>query len=155
MKIRVYTDGACRGNPGPGGWGGIILLKDKRKEISGYEAHTTNNRMELSAVVKCLELLKKYKKPYKGIEVYSDSAYVVNAVKNGWLKRWKFNGWLTRQGEPVKNKDLWILLDAIMSECKVTMVKIKGHSGHKHNERVDIIAKEAIDTHLQALQDSI
>lgn len=142
MKIRIYTDGACRGNPGPGGWGAIILLKEKRQEISGNEEYTTNNRMELKAVIEAIKHIKHLK--CKTIEIYSDSAYVVNAVKNGWLKRWKWNGWKTRADEMVKNQDLWKEMDKLLSEHRINIVKIKGHSGDKHNERVDIIAKEAI-----------
>ena len=143
-KIRVYTDGACRGNPGPGGWGAIILLKDGKKEISGFEEYTTNNRMELMAVIKALKCcIKKYN--CNSIDVYSDSAYVVNAIKQEWLRRWKWNGFRTRAGEPVKNQDLWISLDELLKGRKINLIKIKGHNGHKHNERVDLIAKAAID----------
>ena len=147
MKIRIYTDGACRGNPGPGGWGAIILFSDKRKEISGCEEYTTNNRMELKAVIEAIKRVtrKLDNTQFKCIEVYSDSAYVVNAVKQGWLKRWKWNGWKTRNDDAVKNKDLWQELDEMLGQHKINLVKIKGHSGHKHNERVDLIAKEAID----------
>lgn len=143
MKIRIYTDGACSGNPGPGGWGAVLLLPEDIKEISGYEERTTNNRMELIAVVQALRTI--YKMGFRKIDLYTDSAYVVNAVNKGWLKKWERNGWKTTSKEDVKNKDLWIKLMVILKkECKINVIKIKGHSGHKHNERADVIAKGEI-----------
>ena len=145
MKIRVFTDGACSGNPGPGGWGALINYSERNEIISGNEANTTNNRMELKAVVQALEKLAK--ENFNCIEVHSDSAYVINAVNLGWLERWKYNNWLTTSREPVKNKDLWkalltILRAAKKSNAEITFVKVKGHAGNFFNETVDRVAVE-------------
>lgn len=144
MKVRIYTDGACSGNPGPGGWAAIMLFDNSRQEISGYEPDTTNNRMELTAAVEALKLAITLK--CDNIEIYSDSAYVVNAIKKEWLKKWKLNGWKTAEDKDVKNRDLWERLDKFMQRVhKTNFVKIKGHTGHKHNERVDLLAKKEIE----------
>lgn len=144
MKIRIYTDGACSGNPGPGGWAAVVLLDEDRQEISGYEENTTNNRMELIAVVESLRLvlsLKHYK-----IDIYSDSAYVVNAVKNQWIRKWANNGWKTTSQSDVKNKDLWQqLLNLLKQSPNISLVKVAGHSGNKYNDIVDGLAKREID----------
>ena len=144
MKVRAYTDGACSGNPGPGGWAAVILFPHERQEISGFEFDTTNNRMELKAAVETLKLALKT--GHKKIDVYSDSAYVVNAVKKEWLKKWGHNGWKTTNGDDVKNKDLWLTLTSLLKKSKsINFIKIKGHSGDKHNEMADILAKREVE----------
>lgn len=144
MKLRVFTDGACSENPGAGGWAAVFNLKNGYKVISGHEASTTNNRMELMAVIKALQ-----KAISKGIlndvEVHSDSAYVVNAVTKGWFVRWKVNGWKTTSGEDVKNRDLWEELDKLMKQMHgFELVKVKGHSGNTFNEIADKAAREEV-----------
>jgi ribonuclease HI len=140
-KVRIFTDGACSGNPGPGGWGGILLMKGGLVTIGGYEKHTTNNRMELLAVIKSIQ--KAVSKGYSNIEIHSDSAYVVNSVDKHWLVNWKKNNWKTGKGEDVKNKDLWVLLDTMLSDRSKTikLIKVKGHDGITFNEMAD---KEAV-----------
>lgn len=139
--IEIYTDGACAGNPGPGGWGVVLLFNDLEKELSGYVPETTNNRMELLAVIKALEALK-----VQGWEVniYSDSAYVVNAINDSWLLNWQNNGWKNSKKEAVANQDLWQRLLELMSLNKVKLIKVKGHSGNKWNERCDKLATDEI-----------
>lgn len=141
-EVTIYTDGACSGNPGPGGWGAILMYGDRRKEISGAEAETTNNRMELTAVIEALSLLKY---PCK-VTCYSDSAYVVNCFNNGWYKGWQRNGWKNSKGAPVENQDLWKKLLTLMEEHEVTYVKVKGHSDNEWNNRCDELARAAIKT---------
>lgn len=140
-RIRIFTDGACSGNPGPGGWGGILLMKGGIMKVGGYDKHTTNNRMELLAVIKSIQ--KAISKGYCEIEIHSDSAYVVNATEKKWLIGWKKNNWKTAKGEDVKNKDLWILLDTMLCDKSktITFVKVKGHDGITFNEMAD---KEAV-----------
>lgn len=150
MKIRMFTDGACSGNPGPGGWGLVINLKEGCKTLSGYELDTTNNRMELVAVLKGLNALLKHDShlpKISTIEVHSDSAYVVNAITKGWVSKWKTNGWQTTQKTDVKNRDLWEILFkqiayANKNEIGVLFYKVKGHSGNTFNELADNLAKE-------------
>ncbi len=139
--IEIYTDGACSGNPGPGGWAAVLLYKDNKKEISGYQANTTNNRMELLAVIKGLEALK-----VKGwdVTVYSDSAYVVNAINNSWLNNWQMNGWKNSKKEDVANQDLWQRFLQLKDANNIKFVKVKGHSGHVWNERCDELATNEI-----------
>lgn len=159
MKIlRIYTDGACSGNPGPGGWAVVVNLPTECKQYSGGETSTTNNRMELMAVLKCMELILKNKNQGVRYEIRSDSAYVVNAINNGWLEYWQKSGWVTRQKEPVKNKDLWIMLaeclDAVKKEkLKVILVKVKGHSGDTFNELCDTLAKKEVERMQQELRE--
>jgi len=144
MKVRAYTDGACSGNPGPGGWAAVILFPNDRQEISGYEPDTTNNRMELRAAVETLKLVLSL--GYTKIDIYSDSAYVVNAVKKEWLKKWGHNGWKTVDGKDVKNKDLWVRLVELLSKSRhINFIKVKGHSGDKNNELVDKLAKWEVE----------
>lgn len=141
--IRVFTDGACSGNPGIGGWAAVICKNQNQNVISGSEMKTTNNRMELTAVVKVLQNLKKLYSKKAKVEIYSDSAYVVNAVNQDWIKRWKANGWkLTSTKDDVKNRDLWEQLDHVMSlyEIKPELIKVKGHSGNRYNEMADKVA---------------
>lgn len=147
-KVKIYTDGACFGNPGPGGWAVVINTEKGCMKYTGHEADTTNNRMELEAVIHCLKRILEYGKHDTQFYVYSDSAYVVNSINNNWIKCWKKNGWKTKRGEPVKNKDLWeqaaICLESVNDACiEVKMIKIKGHSGNTFNEMCDRMAKEA------------
>ena len=139
--IKLYTDGACSGNPGKGGWGAILMYGDLKKEISGANPNTTNNQMELTAPREALKLLKK---PCK-VTVYSDSAYLVNAFTNGWIKNWKRNGWKTADKKDVKNKELWQELYALTKKHKVEFIKVKGHADNEFNNRCDEMAREAIN----------
>lgn len=152
-KIKCYTDGACSYNPGAGGFG-IIFLKDDNKISStfyGGYGYTTNNRMELTAVIKAIEMAKASK--YDEIEINSDSAYVINAITNNWISKWQSNNWLTAKNELVKNKDLWLKYMKIVNDVKVSFVKIKGHAGEKYNELVDKLAvrgsKDILDEIIQ------
>jgi ribonuclease HI len=133
--VEIFTDGACSGNPGPGGWGAILRYAGHEKELSGGEAQTTNNRMELMAAIKSLEALKQSCK----VDVYTDSSYVQQGVME-WLKGWKAKGWPAR----IKNKDLWLELDAQLQKHEVKFHWIKGHAGHPENERADELARKAI-----------
>lgn len=140
-KVIIYTDGACSGNPGPGGWGSILMYKDNKKEISGYKENTTNNIMELTAVIEGLKLLKF---PCE-VDLYSDSAYVVNGFKLGWIYNWIKNDWKTSGKEPVKNKELWQELYELTRKHKVNFIKVKGHSDNEYNNRCDELARTAIE----------
>ena len=139
-KVIMYTDGACSGNPGPGGWGTILMFRENKKEISGGKANTTNNIMEITAVLEGFRMLKY---PCE-VEVYSDSAYVVNAFAKGWIENWKKNHWKTASKEPVKNRELWEKLYEFTKVHQVTFVKVKGHSDNAYNNRCDFLAREAI-----------
>jgi ribonuclease HI len=139
-KIAVFTDGACRGNPGPGGWGAILRYAGHEREIYGAEAHTTNNRMELMAAIAALENLKETCE----VELTTDSQYVRQGVMT-WMANWKKNGWRTSDRKAVKNQDLWQRLDAASSHHKILWHWVKGHSGHAENERCDALANRAID----------
>ena len=139
-KVVIYTDGACSGNPGPGGWGAILMYKDNKKEISGGKKDTTNNIMELTAVIEGLKLLKY---PCE-VDLYSDSAYVVNAFLQGWIYNWVKKGWKTSGKEPVKNKELWQELYSLTKKHKVEFIKVKGHADNEFNNRCDEMAREAI-----------
>lgn len=138
-EVVIYTDGACKGNPGPGGWAALLLYKEQKKEISGSEPHTTNQRMELTAAVEGLRLLKE---PCK-VRLHSDSAYLVNAFRGQWLKRWQHNGWQTKNKQPVENQDLWKKLLTLSSYHRVEWIKVKGHSTDSYNNRCDYLAQEA------------
>jgi ribonuclease HI len=138
-RLAIYTDGACSGNPGPGGWGAILVWGDTEKELSGAEPETTNNRMELMAAIAGLEAVTR---PV-GIDLVTDSQYVKQGIES-WIHGWKRNGWKTADKKPVKNADLWQRLDAIASTHDVTWSWIKGHAGHEHNERADALARAAI-----------
>ncbi|MEJ0037625.1 MAG: ribonuclease HI [Gammaproteobacteria bacterium] len=142
--IEIYADGACRGNPGPGGWAALLISGENRKEISGSETHTTNNRMELLAAIRALETLKK---PGTTARVYTDSQYVIKGISE-WVAGWKRRGWKTADKKPVKNQDLWELLDALAAQHELEWHWVKGHSGVEGNERVDQLANEAIDAML-------
>ena len=139
-KVTIYTDGACSGNPGPGGWGAVLMYGSHRKELSGYAAETTNNRMELLAAV---EALKALKSPCK-VDLYSDSAYLVNAWKQHWLDGWQKNGWKNSKKEPVQNQDLWQELLRLAKIHQVNWIKVKGHSDNVENNRCDEMARQAI-----------
>ena len=138
--INIYTDGACRGNPGKGGWGAILKYRDHIKEISGYQKNTTNNIMELTAVIKALQSLKVSCE----VILTTDSKYVQEGITK-WIYNWKKNGWKTANKKEVKNKELWIELDQISSKHSIDWRWIKGHSGHPENERADELANIAID----------
>jgi ribonuclease HI len=140
--VTLYTDGACLGNPGPGGWGALLLMGDARKELSGGYKLTTNNRMEVLAAIEGLASLKR---PCR-VELYTDSKYLRDAVEKNWLKSWLRNGWLTAAKKPVKNQDLWERLLVLLSTHKVTLHWVPGHSGHPHNERCDALARAAAQT---------
>lgn len=141
-EVTIYTDGACSGNPGPGGWGAILMYKDYKKEISGGQTDTTNNIMELTAVIEALKLLKF---PCK-VQLYSDSAYVVNAFLQNWVSNWKKNNWKTADKKDVKNKELWQELISLTDIHDVTFIKVKGHSDNEYNNRCDELARNAISS---------
>lgn len=138
--IKIYTDGACSGNPGPGGWGAVLIKDHHRKEINGGAAETTNNRMELQAAIEALQALKY--EP-SNVILYTDSNYVKGGI-TGWLKNWKRNGWKTADKKPVKNEDLWRALYEIETRHNVTWRWVKGHAGHPENERADELARQGI-----------
>lgn len=139
-EIIIYADGACRGNPGPGGWGALLQLGEHERELYGGEAHTTNNRMELRAVI---EGLKALKRPC-AVKVYTDSQYVQKGISE-WIQGWKARGWLTADRKPVKNADLWLELEAAAQTHQVSWHWVKGHAGHEGNERADALANKGID----------
>mgnify|MGYP000563790200 FL=1 len=139
-KVIIYTDGACSGNPGPGGWGSILMMGENKREISGGKKDTTNNVMELTAVIEALKLLKR---PCK-VDLYSDSAYVVNAFLQNWILGWIKNGWKNSSKEEVKNKELWQELFSLTKIHDVTFHKVKGHADNEYNNRCDELARNAI-----------
>jgi ribonuclease HI len=139
-EVEIYTDGACRGNPGPGGWAALLIAGKQRKEVSGAEAQTTNNRMELKAAIGGLAALKRR----CTVQLYTDSKYVLQGFTE-WLPQWKARGWRTASREPVKNQDLWVELDAAAQAQDITWHWVKGHSGHESNDYVDLLANRAID----------
>lgn len=138
--VTIYTDGACSGNPGPGGWGAILEYGKNRLELSGYEERTTNNRMELTAPITALERLKR---PCS-VTLYSDSAYLINAFNNRWLDSWQRHGWLKSDKKPVENQDLWKKLLELCDVHTVNWVKVKGHADNEGNNRCDQLARAAI-----------
>jgi len=140
-EITIYTDGACSGNPGPGGWGAVLLFQDKKKEIYGGEKDTTNQRMELKAVI---EALRSLKVSGWDVTIYSDSAYLVNAFQQRWLDNWQRNGWRNSKKEPVANQDLWRQLLELAERNSLKLLKVKGHAGDMLNERCDELARQAI-----------
>jgi ribonuclease HI len=139
MTITIFTDGACKGNPGPGGWGALLLCNGQEKTLYGAESLTTNNRMELLAAIKALEALTR---PVE-VELYTDSQYVRLGMTT-WMKQWKLNGWRNSKKEPVKNADLWQMLDKLANTHTVHWHWVKGHSGNPNNDRVDALANQAI-----------
>ena len=140
MTVEIFTDGACSGNPGPGGWGAILRYGETEKELSGGEAQTTNNRMELTAAIRALQALKR---PCQ-VALYTDSSYVKDGITK-WIKRWRGNGWRTAQKKPVKNAELWEQLDQALQQHTVDWHWVKGHAGHPENERVDELARMAME----------
>jgi len=141
-KVTIYTDGACSGNPGPGGWGAVLMYGDAKKEISGAEKDTTNNRMELLAAIMALRALKE---PCQ-VELYSDSAYLCNAINENWLEDWQLKGWRNANKKEVKNIDLWQELIELKKVHKITFIKVKGHADNEYNNRCDTLATSAILT---------
>lgn len=139
-QITVYTDGACSGNPGAGGWAAILMCNGSTKKISGGETNTTNNRMELQAVIEALKIIKKPSE----VTLYSDSAYVINAFTQGWLSNWQKNHWKTSGRKPVQNKELWIELLKLTSIHNVIFKKVKGHADNEFNNECDALARAAI-----------
>ncbi len=139
QKVSIYTDGACHGNPGPGGWAAILVYGEHRRELSGYEAETTNNRMELRGAIEGLKALKRA----CSVDLYTDSKYLRDGMQT-WLAGWKRNNWRTAGRKPVKNMDLWQELDALASEHQVRWHWVRGHAGHPENERCDELANDAI-----------
>ena len=139
-NVEIFTDGACRGNPGPGGWAALLVAGTERKEVTGSEAATTNNRMELSAAIGGLGALKRR----CAVKLYTDSKYVLQGITE-WLPNWKARGWRTAARQPGKNQDLWQLLDAAAANQDIQWIWVKGHSGHEENEYVDQLANDAID----------
>ncbi|NWG31044.1 MAG: ribonuclease HI [Rhodocyclaceae bacterium] len=138
--VEIFTDGACSGNPGPGGWGALLRLGDKEKELSGFAPATTNNRMELIAVIEALRALKR---PVTA-RVHTDSQYVQKGISE-WIHGWKRRGWKTADRQPVKNADLWQTLDRLAAQHRIEWVWVRGHAGHTENERVDALARAAIE----------
>ncbi|WP_202081492.1 ribonuclease HI [Caldalkalibacillus salinus] len=139
-EVKIYTDGACSGNPGPGGWAAVLLYGEHRKEIYGGHEHTTNQRMELQAAIEALNALKS---PCQ-VNLYSDSAYMVNCFKQGWYKNWVRNNWKNSKGKPVENQELWKQLLELVDQHDVTFVKVKGHADDELNNRCDELAVAAI-----------
>jgi ribonuclease HI len=140
-RVRIYTDGACKGNPGPGGWGALLHFDGREKTLCGGEADTTNNRMELTAVIRALEALKR---PC-AIDLYTDSQYVQKGISE-WIDAWKRRGWKTADRKPVKNVDLWLELDRLVAAHAIRWHWVKGHAGHSENERADELANRGIET---------
>ena len=138
--IKIYTDGACKGNPGPGGWGALIIYGNDKKEIYGGENETTNNRMELSAVIEALKVIED---EMCSLSIYTDSTYVLKGMSE-WLKGWKSNNWISSNKKPVKNKDLWVILDSLAALHEIKWVWVKGHSGHPENDRADFLANMGV-----------
>lgn len=142
--VEIFADGACRRNPGPGGWGAVLRYRGKEKELSGYAEYTTNNQMEITAVIQALHALKE---PCQ-VTVTTDSQYLRNGISL-WIHKWKQNGWKTRVKTDVRNRDLWMALDQACLPHEIDWQWVKGHSGHPENERCDALARAAIDRHLQ------
>ena len=138
--INIYADGGCRGNPGPGGWGVLMQTGSAEKELCGGERDTTNNRMELTAVIRSLEALKRP----STVNVHTDSQYVQKGISQ-WIHNWKRNGWRTSDKKPVKNADLWQILDGLATQHQIKWIWVKGHAGHPGNERADALANRGID----------
>ena len=142
-QVTIYTDGACSGNPGPGGWGVVLMYKDQSAELSGYESATTNNRMELLAPIQALSRLKE---PC-AVKVYSDSAYLVNAFQKHWLDSWQRHNWVKSDKKPVENKDLWLELLKYADIHQIRWIKVKGHADNPYNNRCDELATGEIKQH--------
>ena len=142
-KVDIYTDGACRGNPGRGGWGAVLVYNGREKELSGGERETTNNRMELTAAIRALSMLKE---PCE-VTLYSDSKYLIDAITKGWVESWRAKGWRKADKSPALNVDLWEQLLPLLERHEVTFEWIKGHNGHPYNERCDTLAVEEVERH--------
>ena len=142
-EVTIYTDGACSGNPGPGGWGAILIYREQRLELSGYEARTTNNRMELLAPIQALSRLKER----CAVKVYSDSAYLVNAFRQHWLENWVKRNWIKSDKKPVENQDLWKEILAFTQKHQIEWIKVKGHADNPLNNRCDELATGEIKRH--------
>lgn len=140
--VDIYTDGACRGNPGKGGWGAILVYGDKEKELSGGEASTTNNRMELTAAIEALSALKERCE----VTLYSDSKYMIDAIEKKWVYSWRDKGWRRADKSPALNIDLWEVLLSLIEKHEITFVWVKGHNGHAYNERCDTLATTYADS---------
>ncbi len=138
--VEIFTDGACKGNPGPGGWGALLRLGAKEKELCGGEPLTTNNRMELTAVIRALEALKRRSK----VKLHTDSQYVQKGISE-WITGWKKRGWKTADKKPVKNVDLWLELDQLSTQHDIEWLWVKGHAGHEGNERADVLANQGCE----------
>jgi len=141
--VEIFTDGACSGNPGPGGWGAVLSWQGRERELKGGEAATTNNRMELMAAIKALEALRRASR----VRLHTDSRYVKDGITQ-WIARWKANGWRTADKKPVKNSDLWQRLDAALAGHEIAWIWVKGHAGHDGNERADRLAREGMAPYL-------
>ena len=139
-RIEIYTDGACRGNPGPGGWGALLIFDQHEKEISGGQADTTNNRMELTAAIKAIESINEACE----IDLYTDSKYVMQGITE-WIIKWKTNGFKNSKKQPVVNADLWVQLDDLTNDHKINWYWVKGHAGNIHNEKADYLARRYIE----------
>jgi ribonuclease HI len=146
-RVIIYTDGSCKGNPGPGGWAAILTYAGREKELSGAEEMTTNNRMELRAAVEGLRVLTRSCQ----VDIFTDSQYLKQGM-TAWIYNWRRNGWLGAEKKPIKNQDLWMKLDELASKHDVKWHWIKAHNGHEYNERVDQMAKQAILTHQESLK---
>jgi len=142
-KVTIYTDGACSNNPGKGGWGVVLIYNEKKKELSGFEDNTTNNRMELTAAIKGLKALKE---PCK-VDLYSDSAYLINAFNEGWVFSWQEKNWKNAKKKDVLNKDLWLEIIDLISKHQVNWIKVKGHADNEFNNRCDELARKEIEAH--------
>ena len=142
-KVEIYTDGACSGNPGPGGWGAVLVYGKHEKELSGGDSSTTNNRMELTAVIEALRLLKE---PCE-VTLTTDSRYVVDGITKGWARSWKRNGWVKSDKKPAMNPELWDALLTLLDTHRVEFVWVKGHAGHPYNERCDRLAVAETEKH--------
>ena len=138
-RVKIYTDGACSGNPGPGGWGALMLYKDEEKEICGGEFETTNNRMEMIAAINALKALKRS----SPVKIHTDSKYLMDGITK-WIQKWRANGWRTTARKPVKNADLWQELEVLLESHDVEWAWVKGHSGHPENERADALANQGM-----------
>lgn len=138
--VEIFTDGACKGNPGPGGWGALLRLGSKEKELCGGEPRTTNNRMELTAVIRALEALKRRSK----VKLHTDSQYVQKGISE-WIAGWKRRGWKTADKKPVKNVDLWLELDQLATQHDIEWLWVRGHAGHEGNERADVLANQGCE----------
>lgn len=138
-RVDIYTDGACSGNPGPGGWGALMLYKGEEKEISGGEFDTTNNRMEMLAAIMALKALKRS----VPVRIHTDSKYLMDGITK-WIQKWRANGWRTAARKPVKNADLWQELEALLEDHDVEWAWVKGHAGHPENERADALANQGM-----------